>query len=902
MATAGGKQVQVVDVHQLAAVVRNRIDIVLILDSRCFLEYNTCHVIGAVNVCCSKIVKRRLQHGKVTVKELLATSCQRIVDDHSDIVVYDQGSQNAKDCPADSFLSVLLQKLLSTFRSVNLVSGGFLDFQAAYPNLCEDKTAKCASLTSLSQPCLATTNQGPTRILPFLYLGSQHDALNKELLSDHNIVYELNVSTSCPKPDHIQDAHFLRIPVNDNYSEKLLPHFTKAFQFLDKVREASGGNVLVHCLAGISRSATIAIAYIMQHMRMTSDDAYRYVKSKRVTISPNFNFLGQLLEYEKQLRRDKVLDIAPEPKSAPILSNGQKRLCRTDMRSNHLTLNLPTPLLGQVGGVTQGVTVGAGDQSPTTALAKLSFGSEDPKPVRNRASGWTFPRSFSCGQDWLSCQEDSRVELSLRGGEQVVPFTGHRLSDSSKKSMHRLSSDGAVVPNPLDTLPQVEEIESEGSNDAKEQLAVGDVGWKGIPVSSLKELNFTPCQTSSSPSSASSNSSASTSHESTPDPFLSTVAGSKVFSVNAFSTQSVHCSTSFFSEQVTYSSTTEKSQEHMKWASELQSPVADTHIDFNKVPNYQRSDSVCTSGLGSEEGSDLQGTSSVEDNCDEDCDTGSTLRLKRGFNLGSEPFLFHLNLPGEKYTSSESSHSMCGMNMTETVRSPLSPSECHLLEDLVDEGSENSPENILECSQDSGILTSPNWCQSQVGSESSFLMPLPTQDELSHGTTKPGLPDNKSFPYIEIRRKRKSQQWEENPVSKVTEPAVSSSNFLLSTGSRDGLYRAQSCPGILSWFALSLEGPSAPHCGAGVPPSFMRHKGSKEERNTKCRNRNSCGSLDYVEYKPLHQYSSCESCPEVVGECAAGDSDAAGGTRERRGTLSPSHKVFQQSRDMIQVS
>lgn len=43
---------------------------------------------------------------------------------------------------------------------------------------------------------------------------------------------------------------------------------------LDKVRESSGC-VLVHCLGGISRSATVAIAYIMQHMKMTSDDAYR---------------------------------------------------------------------------------------------------------------------------------------------------------------------------------------------------------------------------------------------------------------------------------------------------------------------------------------------------------------------------------------------------------------------------------------------------------------------------------------------------------------------------------------------------------------------------------------------------------------------------------------------------
>ena len=48
------------------------------------------------------------------------------------------------------------------------------------------------------------------------------------------VTYVLNVSMTCPKPAHIQDSHFLRIPVNDNYSEKLLPHFHEAFQFIGK--------------------------------------------------------------------------------------------------------------------------------------------------------------------------------------------------------------------------------------------------------------------------------------------------------------------------------------------------------------------------------------------------------------------------------------------------------------------------------------------------------------------------------------------------------------------------------------------------------------------------------------------------------------------------------------------
>lgn len=47
-----------------------------------------------------------------------------------------------------------------------------------------------------------------------------------------------------------------------------------ALPFAEKVRQA-GGRALVHCLAGISRSPTLAIAYLMQFMHMSSDDAYR---------------------------------------------------------------------------------------------------------------------------------------------------------------------------------------------------------------------------------------------------------------------------------------------------------------------------------------------------------------------------------------------------------------------------------------------------------------------------------------------------------------------------------------------------------------------------------------------------------------------------------------------------
>lgn len=68
----------------------------------------------------------------------------------------------------------------------------------------------------------------------------------------------------------------------------------------DAVRDASG-RVLVHCQAGISRSATICLAYLMKRKRVRLDEAFEFVRRRRSIISPNFSFMGQLLQFESQL-------------------------------------------------------------------------------------------------------------------------------------------------------------------------------------------------------------------------------------------------------------------------------------------------------------------------------------------------------------------------------------------------------------------------------------------------------------------------------------------------------------------------------------------------------------------------------------------------------------------------
>lgn len=210
--------------------------------------------------------------------------------------------------------------------------GGFAAFTSCFPDLCESKQASILPL-SLSQPCLPVTNVGLTRILPHLYLGSQKDVLNKDLMAQNGITYVLNASNTCPKPDFISENHFLRVPVNDSYCEKLLPWLEKTNEFIDKAK-VSNCRVIVHCLAGISRSATIAIAYIMKTMGLSSDDAYRFVKDRRPSISPNFNFLGQLLEFERELKRKTSIPCSPLRSTPDHLAEDAKVIVEQSMENS----------------------------------------------------------------------------------------------------------------------------------------------------------------------------------------------------------------------------------------------------------------------------------------------------------------------------------------------------------------------------------------------------------------------------------------------------------------------------------------------------------------------------------------------------------------------------------------
>jgi len=136
-------------------------------------------------------------------------------------------------------------------------------------------------------------------IMPWLILGSQDAAHEIALLKKHSITHILNVATGIPnffdKTFTYKKIYILDLPDVD-----IQKHFDECAIFIRKARD-SGGRVFVHCNAGVSRSATIVIAYLMKIEQMRYTEAYTIVKGARPIIRPNEGFTKQLLQYDMDL-------------------------------------------------------------------------------------------------------------------------------------------------------------------------------------------------------------------------------------------------------------------------------------------------------------------------------------------------------------------------------------------------------------------------------------------------------------------------------------------------------------------------------------------------------------------------------------------------------------------------
>ncbi|XP_033756697.1 dual specificity protein phosphatase 1-like [Pecten maximus] len=312
-----------VNVYQLKQVMENEMvnsktaSKVLIVDSRPYIAYNEEHITGACNMYCPPILKRRFANGgQVHLESMLGveTKNRLISGQFSTIVVYDQEgpclptlnaiNNNSSGVDTSDLIIVYhtLCKLAKDAKCL-ILKGGYNTFKQQFPSLCtkqcqEDSMSTTASNTPLFHNISVPSE--PVELLAHLYIGNALSAAGKDVLLTHGITAILNVSNNCQ--NHFDaDFRYKNIPVDDNPLVDLSTWFTEAISFIDEVKR-QGGKTLVHCQAGISRSATICLAYIMQSQCLSLDEAFEFVKSRRSVISPNISFLQQLLDFEKEIQ------------------------------------------------------------------------------------------------------------------------------------------------------------------------------------------------------------------------------------------------------------------------------------------------------------------------------------------------------------------------------------------------------------------------------------------------------------------------------------------------------------------------------------------------------------------------------------------------------------------------
>ncbi|XP_024545133.1 dual specificity protein phosphatase 12 isoform X2 [Selaginella moellendorffii] len=87
------------------------------------------------------------------------------------------------------------------------------------------------------------------------------------------------------------------VPLIDTEAQNLLDYLEECLEFIDKGR--SEGSVLVHCVAGISRSATVITAYLMRSERLILKEALASLKECSKTACPNKGFKRQLQMFEE---------------------------------------------------------------------------------------------------------------------------------------------------------------------------------------------------------------------------------------------------------------------------------------------------------------------------------------------------------------------------------------------------------------------------------------------------------------------------------------------------------------------------------------------------------------------------------------------------------------------------
>lgn len=141
----------------------------------------------------------------------------------------------------------------------------------------------------------------PTEPLSFvedgIFLGTFEGSQNLELIRVNRIERVLSLLDDFSEFQEFEGVRYLKVRISDKIKTDLLQVLDECLRFIWDA-QSKGENILVHCVAGISRSPSVLIAYFMVKCSVSYYTARNYVNKGRPGIYPNKGFIKQLRELD----------------------------------------------------------------------------------------------------------------------------------------------------------------------------------------------------------------------------------------------------------------------------------------------------------------------------------------------------------------------------------------------------------------------------------------------------------------------------------------------------------------------------------------------------------------------------------------------------------------------------
>ena len=138
-------------------------------------------------------------------------------------------------------------------------------------------------------------------IVDGIWLGDIYSAKDVQDLKSKGIKKILTVMNQVG-PNYKDKDGFIhkKIEIKDDDDQNIIQYIGECLKFIK-----GDDKILVHCMAGASRSPSIMIAYIMWTKKMKLDEAYEFVLNKRCFVFPNPGFIKQLIVFEEELIKNE---------------------------------------------------------------------------------------------------------------------------------------------------------------------------------------------------------------------------------------------------------------------------------------------------------------------------------------------------------------------------------------------------------------------------------------------------------------------------------------------------------------------------------------------------------------------------------------------------------------------